>query len=120
MKQTIFMFPFVNGSVKFAGKGSEVRPSNRIRQDKREKNTAVIFKENPVNQLLQSNSENETNWKGRVISGACLEAAFIVFICKKDKKSSLPQEKIALKPTQVILMSSGGQTQRWMYCRKVR
>ena len=28
-----FTFPFVNGAVKLAGKGSEVRHANRIRQD---------------------------------------------------------------------------------------
>ena len=35
-KETIFLFPFVNGSVELARQRLEIRPSNRIRQDVKE------------------------------------------------------------------------------------
>ena len=52
---------------------------------KKEKNTAVIFQDKRVNQILQSYSENKTNWQQRVVSGVFLEASFIVIMIKKDK-----------------------------------
>ena len=72
-----FIFPFVHGSAKLAGEGSEFRTSDGIRQYiEKEKNTAVIFKEKQMNQILQSDIKHKTNWKQNVISGVYQEASF--------------------------------------------
>ena len=79
--------PFVNGSAKLAGKGSEIRHirPNSARYRRKEENTAAIFKEKRMNQILQRNNENKTNWKQSMISGVYPEASFFVIMFKKDK-----------------------------------
>ena len=68
-----------------AGEGSEFRTSDGIRQDiEKEKNTAVIFTEKQMNQILQSDNKHKTNWKQNMISGVIRKPHFIVIMFKKE------------------------------------
>ena len=94
-------------------------PTEFGKTSKKEKNTAVIFKERLTNQILQSNNGNKTNWMQSTISGAYLEASFRVLTSRKDKKRTC--HKTSHNPThRSKLMLSGGQTLHLTYCRNVR
>ena len=62
-----FIFPCADVSVKLAGKGPEVRPSNRIRRDIEEGEEHRSDLQG--NQILQCNNENKTNWKQSMVYG---------------------------------------------------
>ena len=117
----IFIIPFFERFCKVDRKKvlKSEHPTEFGKISKKEKNTAVIFKERRTNQILQSNNGNKTNWKQSTLSGAYLEASFRVLTSRKDKKCTC--HKTSHFPSYPSkLMLSGGQTLHWMYCRNVR
>ena len=84
---------------------------------KKEKNTAVIFKEKRRSQILHSKNKNKTNWKQN-ISGVHLEASFIVILFKRDKKC-ICDKKARFPSHSNTLTLSGGHTPQWTYCQNV-
>ena len=56
---------------------------NPPKKKKKEKNTAVMFKEKRMNQILQSNNVIKTNWKQSMVSVVYVEASLIVILLKK-------------------------------------
>ena len=110
-----FISLFVHGSAKLAGEGSEFRTSDRIRRHiEKEKNTAVIFKEKQMNQILQSDNKHKTNWKQNMISGVYQEASFVV-IMFKEEKLCVPQES----SFPIIDVVRRTHTLQWTYHQNV-
>ena len=110
-----FIFPFVHGSAKLAGEGSEFRTSDGIRQDiEKEKNTAVIFTEKQMNQILQSDNEHKTSWKQNMISGVYQEASFY-----RDHVQERKYYVCHRKARSPSLTLSGGHTLHWTYHKNV-
>ena len=52
---------------------------------KKQKNTAVMFKEKRMNQILQSENKNKMNPRQNMISGVSLGTSFTVIFSKKDE-----------------------------------
>ena len=107
----IFIIPFFERFCKVDRKKvlKSEHPTEFGKTSKKEKNTAVIFKERRTNQILQSNNGNKTNWKQSTLSGAYLEASFRVLTSWKDKKCTC--HKTSHFPSHSSkLMLSGGQT----------
>ena len=98
----IFIFPFFERFCKVDRKKvlKSDHPTEFGKTSKKEKNTAVIFKERRTNQILQSNNGNKTNWKQSTLSGAYLEASFRVLTSWKDKNARATRH-LTSHPTQV-------------------
>ena len=80
-----FRFSFAGGSSWQEKVLKSDHPTEIGKTSKKEKNTAVIFKEKRTKLILQINNENKMKWEQSVISGAYLEASFFVIMFKKDK-----------------------------------
>ena len=110
----IFIFPFFERFCKVDRKKvlKSNHPTEFGKTSKKEKNTAVIFKERWTNQILLSNNGNKTNWKQSTIS-------FRVLTSWKDKKCTCHLTSHFPSHSSKLMLSSG-QTQHWTYCRNVR
>ena len=85
-KDKICIFPCANGSVKLAGQGSEVRPSNRSRQ----------HIEHGSDLQGETDEQNKMTWKQSVISGVSLDHV------QERKKFASARGKLLSHPTDVF------------------
>ena len=107
-----FIFPFVNGSVRLAGKGSEVGPSGRIRQEfeaGEEHRSDLQGETDTPDSAEQQRAQDE------------LEAKLHFAHSRSGKDQHWTCHKKSHFPSHSSkLMLSGRQTQHWTFCRNVR